>query len=246
MIIGSNFISVRKLTSTNTYLAELIKGQDVPEGTVVTTGFQTGGRGQAGNKWESEDGKNLLFSTLIRPPEISADEQFLISMIISLGVCDFAERFVPAAFIKWPNDIYINNDKIAGILIENSILGNITDYSVAGVGFNINQENFVSEAPNPVSLKMATGKDYDIDDCLRKAVADLDKRYKQLIAGNFSEIRDNYTGKLYRYLEWSEYSGKEGSFTGKIRSVTPQGLLLIERRSGKTESYAFKEIDFIL
>jgi BirA family biotin operon repressor/biotin-[acetyl-CoA-carboxylase] ligase len=246
MIIGSKILSFNILTSTNTCLTGLLRQHDLPEGTVVTAGFQTGGRGQTGNKWESEQDMNLLFSILLRPEEISAEEQFLLSMTISLGIIDFTDRFVPSATIKWPNDIYVNNDKIAGILIENSVMDNNIDYSVAGIGFNINQEKFISDAPNPVSLRMITGRLYDTGDCLGRAVADLDNRYKQLVAGEFSQVVDDYTSRLFRYNEWSEYSDNYGSFTGRIVSVSPGGLLHVEKKSGKLKRYAFKEIDFIL
>ncbi len=246
MIIGSNIISVPKLTSSNTHLSALIKSQELPEGTVVTTAFQTGGRGQAGNTWESEGGKNLLFSILLRPTGITAEKQFLISMIISLGICDFADRFTDSAAIKWPNDIYVGNDKIAGILIENSVMENMTDYSIAGIGVNITQVILTSGAPNPVSLKMITGKEYNLNKCLEQVLSDLDRRYKQLIAGDTNLIRNDYTGRLFRFGEWSRYSDNTGYFTGKILSVTPEGLIILEKDSGKTVGYSFRELDFII
>ncbi|HKK42261.1 MAG TPA: biotin--[acetyl-CoA-carboxylase] ligase [Bacteroidales bacterium] len=246
MIIGSNIISVDELTSSNTYMSSLLKQQDLRDGTVVTTLFQTGGRGQSGNKWESETGKNLLFSILLRPPEIPAEKQFLLSMMISLGICDFADRFVKPAKIKWPNDIYVKNDKIAGILIENTIMENMTDYSVAGIGFNINQMTFLSDAPNPVSLKMITGIDYDLEKCLNDVLEDLDRRYKQLLSGDTRQLRNDYTARLYRFREWSKYSDITGTFTGRITSVSPEGLLHVEKEPGVSVNYSFKEIDFII
>ena len=167
MVIGSNLIFYNELPSTNTEASLLLKSGEQIEGTVIQTDFQSAGKGQAGNKWESEKGKNLLFSIILYPQSISPYDQFLISMTISLGICDFLDRLCTGATIKWPNDIYLGNDKIAGILIENSILGTMIETSVAGIGLNINQDNFVSIQPRPISLKMATGKEYSISACLQ-------------------------------------------------------------------------------
>ncbi len=162
MIIGSNIYFYDHLTSTNSEAVRLLKESGLPEGAVISAGFQSAGRGQKENKWESEEGKNLLISVILFPINIEPDLQFIISMTISLGICDFLKRHIPASSIKWPNDIYVNNDKIAGVLIENSIMGSSIEYSIAGIGLNINQEKFTGDAPNPVSLKNITGIDYDI------------------------------------------------------------------------------------
>ena len=154
MIIGSNLLFFENLPSTNTHAADLLKKNNLPEGTIVYTNYQSAGRGYSGNRWESEDGKNLLISIVLFPSFIKPEDQFYISMAVSLGICDFLKRYIPDCSIKWPNDIYVNNDKIAGILIESSITGNKIEYTIAGIGLNINQEKFISDAPNPVSLRI--------------------------------------------------------------------------------------------
>src|SRR4030043_1139663 len=159
MIIGSNIIPYENLTSTNTEAALLLKKNNIPEGTVIHTEYQTAGRGQHGNRGESEKGKNLLISIILYPGSVKSEEQFLISMTISLGICDFVDRYLEGSKVKWPNDIYFKDDKIAGILIENSLMGDTIESSVAGIGLNINQENFPGEIRNPVSLRMITGGD---------------------------------------------------------------------------------------
>src|SRR5665648_1178797 len=138
MIIGSKLYFFENLPSTNTYAAKLLKKNKLPEGTVVYTNYQSAGRGQTGNIWESEDGKNLLVSIVLFPSFIIPACQFLISITLSLGICDFLKRYIPACAIKWPNDIYVNNDKIAGILIENSVMEGVIESSIAGIGLNIN------------------------------------------------------------------------------------------------------------
>ncbi len=163
MIIGSKLFLFESLPSTNSYAAFLLKNEVIPEGAIVSAEYQTTGRGQGSNIWESENGKNLLISIILYPSIIYPASQFLISMALSLGICDFLKRFIPDCSIKWPNDIYVNDDKIAGILIENSIMGDKIESTIAGIGLNINQEKFLSDAPNPVSLSLITGKKYDLN-----------------------------------------------------------------------------------
>ncbi len=246
MIIGVNKIFKESLPSTNSYLTDLVKIQDLQEGTIVSTGYQSAGRGYSNSRWESEKNKNLLFSILLRPSGIKPDQQFLISMLISLGVCDFAERYIRSAKVKWPNDIYVDDDKIAGILIENSIMEDRIEYSIAGIGFNINQELFLSSAPNPISLKQITGVEYDLTSGLTLISADLDNRYKQLLSGKDSEITEEYAGRLFRYNEWHGFRDSESIFTGRITGISGNGMLEVERKSGNKTHYSFKEIEFIL
>jgi BirA family biotin operon repressor/biotin-[acetyl-CoA-carboxylase] ligase len=246
MIIGSNLLYFENLPSTNTHAANLLKNNKLPEGTIVYTNYQTAGRGYSSNSWESEEGKNLLISIVLFPSFINAEDQFHISMAISLGIYDFLKRYISCCSIKWPNDIYVNNDKIAGILIENSVIGEQIESSIAGIGLNINQEKFLSDVVNPVSLKLLSGKNYDLHDCLNQLANDLDKRYKQLISGNYSHIKEEYVSKLYRLNEWFEFRDKKGILNGKILTIGDYGRLRIEKRNGKTGEYSFKEIEFIL
>ncbi len=246
MIIGSKLIFLENLPSTNDYGAELLKREDHNEGTIISTNYQSKGRGQAENKWESEDGKNLLISILLSPFMIAPSDQFLISITISLGISDFILRYCPSCTIKWPNDIYVDNDKIAGILIENTILGDHIENTIAGIGININQQKFISDAPNPVSLSQLTGKYYDLNDCLRQLCSDLDKRYKQLIAEDFTILRNDYNSRLYRLNKWHNFRDQEEIFSGRIISVTNNGRLQVEKKDGNISEYEFKGIDYII
>ena len=150
MIICSNLLFFENLPSTNTHTAYLLKKKNLPEGTIVYTNYQSAGRGQTGNSWDSEDSKNLLIRIILFPSFVNPADQFYISMTISLGICDFLRRYIPVCSIKLPNDIYVNNDKIAGILLESSIIDDQIEYTIAGIGLNINQERFLSTVPNPV------------------------------------------------------------------------------------------------
>jgi len=177
---------------------------------------------------------------------ISPADQFIISMAFSLGICDFLKRYISAITIKWPNDIYVNNDKIAGILIENSIMGDLIEHTIAGIGININQVKFLSNAPNPVSLSILTGINYDLVICLNQLAVNLDKRYKQLISEDYTGIRGEYASQLYRHNKWSEFRDQDSIFSGRISTVTNNGRLLVERQNGIIREYSFKEIDFII
>jgi BirA family biotin operon repressor/biotin-[acetyl-CoA-carboxylase] ligase len=245
MIIGSKYIFRENLSSSNTYAAKLYKSEPVQEGTIIYTNFQTDGRGQVGNTWESEKDKNLLVSVMLYPLMVEPSDQFIISKSISLGICDFLRQHTDNVSIKWPNDIYVNNDKIAGILIEASIIRNEIESVIAGVGLNINQRIFRSGAPNPVSLGMITGINYNIEECLKNLAYNLDRRYKQLLQGKTSEIDSEYLKYMYRFGQWEEYSDTNGLFEGRITGLNTNGRLQIEDRRGRIYEYAFKEVKFM-
>jgi len=246
MIIGSKIIHVENLPSTNTYATQLLKEEGAAEGTVIRADHQTSGRGNGSNKWESEEGKNLLVSIILFPSALFPEEQFLISMTIATGICDFLSAFTVGISVKWPNDIYIKDDKIAGILIENSLMGDRINNSVAGIGLNINQEKFPPELPNPVSLTQITGKEYDLSVSLRELLRCLDRRYMNLIEGGADKIRSDYHALLYRKGVWSWFTDSTGKFEGRVTGVDEFGLLNLEKRSGQSQAYTFKEIGFIL
>jgi BirA family transcriptional regulator, biotin operon repressor / biotin---[acetyl-CoA-carboxylase] ligase len=245
MIIGSNIIFLENLSSSNSYATALLKRKKVREGTIIHTNFQTHGRGQGGNTWESEDRKNLLISLILYPIMIKPSDQFIISRIISLGICDYLRQYTADVSIKWPNDIYVRDDKIAGILIEASIIRDKIENIIIGIGLNVNQEIFKSGAPNPVSLKLISQENYNIEDCLKNLANNLDRRYKQLLFENRVEIDKEYLGNLYRVGKWSYYCDANGSFEGRIISITPRGCLQIEDRYGKIYKYGFKEVSFL-
>ncbi|HBC78370.1 MAG TPA: biotin--[acetyl-CoA-carboxylase] ligase [Bacteroidales bacterium] len=244
MIIGSGFIHCKEVVSTNTHASVMIQSDSVTEGTIFYADYQSGGRGQKGNRWVSEVGKNLLFSIVLYPVEVHPADQFIMSIFVSLGICDFLKNHIPDSKIKWPNDIYAGDDKIAGILIENSIISDTIANSIIGIGMNINQEVFPEELPNPVSLKLITGKDYDLNLCLIQLARFLDIRYKQVIAGDREIQKKEYIASLYKLNSWCRFNSSAGFFDGRIVSVADSGCLKIEDRKGQIREFAFKEIEF--
>lgn len=245
MIIGSNLLYSEELTSTNTYASGILKQGKVEEGSVFYTDFQTSGKGQPGNIWESERGKNLLMSIILYPESLLPDDQFYISMAVSLGISDFTDGYFTGSKIKWPNDIYINDDKIAGILIENSILADNIENSIIGIGLNLNQVEFPESVPNPISLKMLTGKEYDKAICLKELLNCLDNRYSQLLYGSRKKLESEYHSRLYRLNEWNYFKARERLFRGMIKGISGYGRLIIEEETGKTSNFDFKEVEYV-
>jgi BirA family biotin operon repressor/biotin-[acetyl-CoA-carboxylase] ligase len=246
MAIGSKIIFIPELTSTNTYAITLANSASPEEGTVIRTAYQTAGKGQPGNRWESESCKNLLISIILYPKQIKPHEQFIVSIALSLGVHDFLSEMFKECTIKWPNDIYIGNDKIAGMLIESSVMGDNIAFMIAGIGLNVNQEKFTGPAHNPVSMKILSGKDYDIDECLADLLKRLDSRYNTINERPIKDLTGEYLSKLYRYNQWSFFKDGSGKFRGRIANVSPDGRIKIERERGLTNQYYFKEVEFIL
>lgn len=241
-----HYIHLEEVDSTNSYLKRILSNQEVLEDTVVTTNFQTGGRGQQGNSWESEKERNLTFSILLHPDFIAANKQFIISQIISLAIKDILEKYTDGISIKWPNDIYWNNYKICGILIENSLMGNHIQYSIAGIGININQSEFISNAPNPISLKQITGNTYNTKEILSLIVNRIDYYYNSLKLGNSEQIISLYKESLFRRSEFYFYKDENGMFEARISDIEPSGVLVLETKNGVFKKYAFKEVQFIL
>jgi len=245
-IIGNKIISLLSVDSTNDYARELLENRTPEEGTVVVAGDQKKGRGYGTNTWHSKRGKNLLFSIILYPQFISANTQFLISKIISLGICDYLCTYVSDVSIKWPNDIYVDDRKISGILIENDLMGSSMKNSIVGIGLNVNQENFPNDIPNPVSLSQMIEKKLVIKEELKKLIGFLEKRYQMLARGKVDKIQKDYHSRLFRLNKMSWYQNDHERFKAKIIGVSDYGQLILENQSGKTLEYNFKEVEFLL
>jgi len=243
-IIGSKIERIDELGSSNNYAATQLLTKRLPEGIIFVANSQVDGRGQVSNRWESEPNKNLTFSILLYPDFLEIMKQFEISKAISLGVVDFLKELTDHVSIKWPNDIYIGTKKVAGILIENSIRIDKISSCIVGIGLNINQKIFVSDAPNPVSLTHVTGLIYNLEESLSQLCQKIDVRYHQLRNGDFRQIDDDYIEMLYQLGNWSLYSDENGDFEGKIIGVDQIGRLMIEMRDGNIKKYHFKEVVF--
>ncbi len=247
-IIGTNIISLDETASTNDYLMELLKSGHPAEGTVVITHKQFAGRGLDTNKWESEPGMNLTFSLLLHPRFLEAEKQCLLSMAISLGIHDLVHSKVSKqpVTIKWPNDIYIADRKVCGILIHNSVTANLLDYAVVGIGLNVNQDTFRSDAPNPVSMKMVTGRDFGLEDLFRQLCKWLDSRYIQLRMGDYKGIREEYLSLLYRLNEWHIFEIRGKATEARITGISRYGQLQLDERNGTRNECDVKEVKFLL
>lgn len=228
-------VHVDETDSTNRWLQEHGDHHDM----VVWTDYQTAGRGQGTNSWESERGKNLLFSILYHPHDISANRQFTISMAISLAIADALGEQIGDVSIKWPNDIYWRNAKVGGILIENRLLGQTIRETIIGVGINVNQRRFHSDAPNPISLWQIHGHETDRETLLR----DILDRFSLYMN---KENKPLYTNLLYRRKGFHPYSDREGTFMAMLKDVEDDGHLVLCDDSGQERRYAFKEVQFIM
>ena len=235
---------VAQTNSTNTLLKELIASGNPPE--FIRAGYQTAGRGQTGNSWESEENKNLLCSILLPPRE----NLFELNVVTAVAV----QRLLGEGFtIKWPNDIYRQDKKIAGILIENAIVGNEIRYSIAGIGLNVNQTEWHSSAPNPISLKQITGKEYDLDELMAQLLNEVQKALQE-------DVWEYYKAHLYRreglwpFVEravstaptMNASAQTPGTFMARIADVLPTGEIVLEDQKGQERNYHFKQIRYVL
>jgi len=243
-IIGSKIERIDEVGSSNNYAAAELLTKRLREGTVFVVNSQVDGRGQVSNRWESAANKNLTFSIVLYPDFIEIRKQFEISKSISLGVVDYLKELSDDVTIKWPNDIYIGRRKVAGILIENAIRIDKISSCIVGIGLNVNQLIFTSDAPNPVSLSQVSGKVYNLEESLFDLCLKIDGRYDQLRHRDFVQIDDTYTQMLYQLGLWACYSDDNGEFEGQILGVDGIGRLLIKTRSGKINAYHFKEVTF--
>ena len=243
----NQIIKLDTVDSTNKYAQGLLKKEKIDEGTVIVAGVQLEGKGQGGNLWESGANKNLTMSIILRPVFLLPEKQFQLNKIIALAVYDFVKNILKEQFvkIKWPNDIYFENRKIAGILIENSILGNSFDNSVVGIGVNVNQIDLKSDAPNPVSLRNITGENYNLDDCLTDLIACIEHRYLLLKSKQDNVINSDYLNALYKFQSYSKFKSKIKIFEAKITGVSEFGKLILENRENEKFEFNFKEVEFI-
>lgn len=239
-------VRLEEAESTNLYLKQLAREEYLEEGSMVVADFQTVGRGQMGSTWFSSKGENLLFSLLIYPKDVLAKEQFIISRIASLAVKNTLDQFTDDIRIKWPNDIYWKEQKIAGILIENDIEGRCIGNSVIGVGININEQSFPSGLLNPVSLLQITGSVHDRDYILNIFQREFFLLYRDFQQGEVKAIEDEYMLDLYRVNGYYWYEDKNGRFMAEIDDVLPSGHLVLRIMDTNEErKYAFKEVAFV-
>ncbi|MCD7971731.1 MAG: biotin--[acetyl-CoA-carboxylase] ligase [Candidatus Azobacteroides sp.] len=242
-------------TSTNQYLKDLSQLENLNEGSSVFTEYQKAGKGCGTNTWESEKGKNILFSSIFYPTFLPVDQPFIISEIISLSILEILQKETeetnPEAAdkfsIKWPNDIYWEKKKIAGILIENTIAGNTICQSIIGAGININQEKFPEDIPDAISLKQIIHRESNTKILFIEILHNLHLNYLRLIKGEEKKLHQRYMDHLFRKKGLHPfYSEQEGNFEAYIKDIKPTGEIVLEKETGEKKSYFFKEVTFLI
>jgi BirA family transcriptional regulator, biotin operon repressor / biotin---[acetyl-CoA-carboxylase] ligase len=244
-MIGKHIVRLQKTDSTNNYANGQLSQYELTEGTVFLTYEQSAGRGQMKNFWESEPGKNLTFSIVVFPDFLEVRHQFMISKVVTLGIYRALSKYVDKLRIKWPNDIYVGDKKLGGILIENSIMYNLIKSSVIGIGININQTIFHSNAPNPVSLKILTNQYFDCNLVLSEILSGIDYYYSLLKKGEKARIDLEFISVMYRLNEKHWFRTEKEEFEGEIIGVNEIGQLLVSNQWGKTYVFHFKEVEFL-
>lgn len=241
-------VRIESTSSTNSWMAE--RARDFQADTLVYAMEQTAGRGQRGNSWEAEPGMNLTASALLHTVGIEAAQQFIISEAVALAVVDILSHHGIRAKVKWPNDVYAGDRKICGILIEHSLLGKEICHSIAGVGINVNQRKFLSDAPNPVSIWQLTGEETGVEETARRFASILESR----IAGISTPEGREATHREYLSSLWRG-DGHPHPFSDRIRGerfmasiagVAPDGILTLADTAGHQRKFAFKEVEFLL
>lgn len=238
-------IRLDEVDSTNTYLRRM---ENLPDAdiVVVTAGHQTAGRGMGSNRWESEDGRNLLFSMLVRPEGVPAARQFALSMAEALAVKDALDPIAGEVTLKWPNDVYWHDRKISGTLIETAISGRLVKDCIFGTGINVNQRVFRSDAPNPVSLRQITGRDTDMNVVLDSVLEAFEGYYAMVLDREYDRVGRLYHDALYRRTGMHAYSDSDGRFMASVVRVGHDGRLVLRDDAGRERIYAFKEVSYII
>lgn len=242
---SATIVRLEETDSTNTYPRQHASQMEAWM-TVVTAEYQTAGRGQGVHTWESNRSENLLFSVLTHPVMVPVRSQFLLSEAGALALKEVLDGYTDGITLKWPNDIYWNDRKLSGTLIETSIGGGRIKNCVFGIGLNVNQKTFESDAPNPVSLAQILGHDIDREQLFKQIVAAFEKYYRMLENGQYDAISALYHEALYRRQGFYMYEDGDGRFEGAIVEVGDDGLLVLRDRDGRFREYEFREVKFVL
>jgi BirA family transcriptional regulator, biotin operon repressor / biotin---[acetyl-CoA-carboxylase] ligase len=249
LFVGQNLIKLLSVDSTNNYLKKLTSNSEpLPNGTVIMAENQYAGRGQQGNIWHAESGKNLTFSVYLTTDFITIGKQFMLNMAISIALNNALVKYLPAGLsIKWPNDVYFANKKIGGVLIENTIVGNRLKHTIIGIGLNVNQTVFAKELENKAgSIAQILQQDVDLTKLLNEICTQIEQLYLKL-KNNETSLSTLYTAKLYKINQLAKYrSLVDGRiFEGQIEGITAMGLLKIKPLNGDSIEFNFKEIEFL-
>ena len=242
MEIGRTIIHLDVVDSTNNYTANLVKGGEIDSGTVILADDQTAGRGQRDAKWSVKPGENLTFSLYLDNVNLSVDRQFVLTQFISLCLVELFSGFGMDTKIKWPNDIYCDEKKISGVLIENQLMGKNVRSSILGIGINVNQEVF--EGFVATSTLLETGTYRRPLDVLHSFCALFGKQWSTYMDGHYVRLKEDYLKRLYQINCEGRYSDEMGIFSGVITDVLDSGKLVV-KREGVEQIYDLKEITFL-
>lgn len=253
----TRIIHLVETTSTNQFLKEnashLSSCQEKPftasseeSITVVVADYQTAGKGQGTNTWESEKGKNLLFSILVHPTTLPIERQYILSEAAALSYKEVLDAYTEDISVKWPNDIYWQDRKVSGTLIETSLSKGVFKDFIIGTGINVNQKEFRSDAPNPVSLCQITGREIPLEEVQDRVVEKFEEYYQMVIEGAYETISKRYHEALYRKGGLFPYRDRNGEFTASIDHVKDNGHLVLKDADGNAREYAFKEVQFVM
>ena len=240
-----DIIYLERVDSTNAYAKKLLNGSTAGEGTVVWAGEQYAGRGLGENTWHSGAGLNLTFSLILEPLFLQPDNLFCLNKAVALAVLHTIRHELKGgiqASVKWPNDIYAGDRKIAGILIEHTILGTAIKHTVIGVGINLNQEEFPAGIPNPVSLLQLTGKQFDPSNILEKSISNLAGEYSRLSSTECDQIVSEYDANLFGLGKNLLFTASAASFNGSIRGVDDLGRLCVLTADGVLHKFNHGEV----
>ncbi len=234
--------------STNRELWRMTEAGPIPpEGSVLQAGNQTAGRGLGNNRWKSEPNQNLTVSILLKPVFLPPARQFFLNKSVAVGIRNALSELCPDKVfkIKWPNDIVAENKKVAGTLIENRIMGQTCEFSIVGIGINVNQTHFPADLPNPTSLALLCRKQYSLQECLNHLLHHTGKQYERLAQGHLADLDREYLNHLLGYGQRMYFKKGKEVFKASITGVDEYGKIILQHNSGKRASYVMKEVQML-
>lgn len=253
LFTGSQIIQLPSVDSTNNYALQLLKDGNCFEGTVVWALKQTEGRGQRGKSWQATENEALTFSVIYTPVFLAVTCQFRLSMAVSLAVVDYLRNLFESQNadasplkVKWPNDIYIGDKKVAGILIENAVQQGNLSSSIIGIGLNVNQIDFPSDLPNPTSLKIALGNTFELKEVLGSLCKNIEARYLQLKSSQWQKLENDYQSRLYKLNESTQFIYKGDKISATIKGVNSDGILLLETPNGESLQCNMNDVSMVI
>ncbi|MBA7577136.1 Bifunctional ligase/repressor BirA [subsurface metagenome] len=244
-MIDFRILHLQEVDSTNNYLKKYSKDNTVSEGTVILADYQKNGKGKGKNSWYSGADLNVTFSLLLRP-ELKTGRYFILTEFVSLAITDALKHFGIESLIKWPNDVYVGDFKIAGILIENTIVGSLITRCIVGIGINVNEEIFPAELSNPISMRSLKNKIFQKDEVIHVLLDKIRNRYNQLKKGTIQTLHTEYNKNLFRRGKVSGYKHKDRIFKAELIEIDTTGVLKLKTTNGKSKQYLFGEVEMII